>query len=183
MYEEIFSLLDTDGRKLSHEVITTVITRNTGKSVNILLNTLRSQQNSESRRALPEEFEHILGPNSEKDTPFFVSYGLHLIYLDEKHSPKSGWGNPVRNKDIGTGDDVERLYRIQNIVRGISNPLTVSIETYIRHLDIMVEALIRLDPSVEFRKDYKAFANKLTSIRNPTLTHKMIRNIRKFLKL
>lgn len=52
---------------------------------------------------------------------FFVLYGLYLIYNDKEQFLKLGWGKLVRGKDIGIGDDVERLYRIQNIVCEILN--------------------------------------------------------------
>lgn len=55
------------------------------------------------------------------------------------------------DKDIGIGDDIERLYNIHSIVYGISDPDTVSVESYIRLLDIMVEALTRLDPGADLR--------------------------------
>lgn len=96
-----------------------------------------------------------------EETPFRIPYGLHRNYINEENFPKSGWGNPVRGTDIGFGDDVERLNRIQTIVRRISNPVTVSVESYIRLLDIMIKALTRLDPDDEFKEDIKAFATKI----------------------
>lgn len=55
------------------------------------------------------------------------------------------------DKDIGIGDDIERLYNIHSIVYEISDLDTVSVESYIRLLDIMVEALTRLDPGADLR--------------------------------
>lgn len=175
---ELFNLLDTEGLKLTREVIATTITRETGKS----MKTLTDQEKSKLKAMLPEEFHHLLESQTEHDTSFHVSYGLHRIILDEEKSPKSGWGNPVRGKDIGIGDDVERLYRIQTIVREMSNPVTVSVEDYIRLLDIMIEALTRLDPDAEFKEDYKLLLYKLESIKNPNLTQTMSKRITDIVK-
>lgn len=82
---------------------------------------------------------------------FIISYNLLRIYLDEKYHPKSGWGNPVIEKDICIGDDIERLYNIHSVVCGISDPYTVSVESYIRMLDTMIEVLTRLDPDADLR--------------------------------
>lgn len=63
-------------------------------------------------------------------------------------------------KILVSGDDVDRLYRIQTIVCGISNPVTVSVESYIRLFDILIEGLTRLDPGAEFKDDYKLLSHK-----------------------
>lgn len=47
---------------------------------------------------------------------YYVLYGLYWIFFDEKFYLKLGWGNVVREMDIGVGDDVERLYRIYFII-------------------------------------------------------------------
>lgn len=115
-----------------------IITRNTenGKSVKILLNNLTDQDNSKLKEALSEELYCVLELKEERKTSnHILIYGLHRIYIDEEHLPESGWGNSITGTDIG--DDVERLYRIQTIVREIPNPVTVSVESYIRLLDIM----------------------------------------------
>lgn len=78
---------------------------------------------------MSEEHRRILESENGCDTLFHVSYGLHQIYLDEAQSPKSGWGIPVKGKDIGIGDDVESLNRIQTINSKISNPKTLSVTT------------------------------------------------------
>lgn len=83
---------------------------------------------------MAEEHRRILESENECGTSFHVSYCLHQIYLDKAQSPKSGSGIPVKGKDIGIGDDVERLNRIQTINRKISNPETLSVENYIRLL-------------------------------------------------
>uniref|UniRef100_A0A8W8KFF3 Uncharacterized protein n=1 Tax=Magallana gigas TaxID=29159 RepID=A0A8W8KFF3_MAGGI len=141
---ELYKLLDTEGRKLMQEVMAATITRETGKSVK----TLKEQEKNKLKAMLPEESHRVLESITEHDTSIHVSYGLHRIILDEEKSPKSGWGNPVRETDTSIGDDVERLYRIQTIVQRISNPVTLSVESYIRLLDIMIKALIRLDHDV-----------------------------------
>lgn len=55
------------------------------------------------------------------------------------------------DKDIGIGDDIERLYNIYFIVYGILDFDIVFVESYIRLLDIMVEVFIRLDFGVDLR--------------------------------
>lgn len=95
-----------------------------------------------------------------------LAYEIALS-LDKKHHPKSGWGNPVCEKDTGTGDDIERLNWIQIFIREKSNTVTVSVEKYMELINIMAEALNRLDPDAEFNEDYKALFNKLTSIEIP----------------
>ncbi|XP_065936147.1 uncharacterized protein [Magallana gigas] len=170
---ELYKLLDTEGRKLMQEVMAATITRETGK----LVKTLIDQEKSKLKAMLPEESHRILESKTEHDTSIHVSYGLHRIILDEEKSPKLGWGNPVRETDTGIGDDVERLYRIQTIVQGISNPVTLSVESYIRLLDIMLKALIRLDHDGKFKEDYKLLSYKLKSIKNPNLTQTMLKTI------
>lgn len=162
--------------KLSEEVITAAITRMTGKSLKNLSNSLSDQEKGKMKDVVPEECHRILESKAEYDTSFYVTYGLLRIFLNEKHHPKSGWGNPVSKKDIGIGDDIERLYRIVNITREISDPVSVSVENYIRLLEIMKKALTRLDPGAEFKEGYKAFANKLTTINNQNLTQTMLKN-------
>lgn len=157
--------------------MTTAITRKTGKSLKILLNSLTDQEKIKLKEMLPEESYRILDSKTEQDNSIHVLYGLHRIFLGDEHSPKSGWGYPVREKDIGIGDDVERLYRIQTIVRGISNPVTMSVENYIRLLDIMIEAFIRLDPGAELKEDFKHLSCKLESIKNPNLTQTMLKKL------
>lgn len=146
------------------------------------MKTLTDQERSKLKAMLPEESRRILESERERNTSFQVSYGLHRIILNEEKSPKSGRGNPVRGKDIGIGDDVERLYRIQNIVQKISNPVSVSAESYIRLLDFMIEAFIRLDPDAEFKEDYKLLSYKLESIKNPNLTQTMSEKITDIVK-
>lgn len=148
----------------------------TGKSVKTLLNSLSDQEKGKMKDVVPEECHRILESKAEYDNSFYVTYGLLRIFLNEKHHPKSGWGNQVSKKDIGIGDDIERLYSIGNFTREISDPVSVSVERYYKLLNIMKEALTRLDPGAEFKEDYKAIANKLTTINNPSLTQTMLKN-------
>lgn len=129
------------------------------------------------KEILPEESHHILECKYERDMSLYILYGLHQIFLDEQQSPKSGWGNPVREKDIGIGDDVERLYRIFLIVMKMPHPATVSVESYIRLFDIMLVALVRLDADAEFEEDYKLLSNRLESIKNRNLTQTILEKI------
>lgn len=57
-----------------------------------------------------------------------------------------------------------------NIIRGMSNPVTVSVKRYVRLLDIMIEALNRLDTGAELKEDYKLLSYEMKSIKNQTLT-------------
>lgn len=124
-YTELYNLLGTDGLKLSQKVMAAIMLRKTGKSTK----TLTGQEKIKLKEVLSEEHRRILESENECDTSFHVSYGLHQIYLDKAQSPKSGWGIPVKGKDIGIGDDVERLNRIQTINSKISNPETLSVTT------------------------------------------------------
>lgn len=172
----------TEGRKLTVEVMAATISENTGKSVETLLNELTDQDKRKLKEALPEEFSRIIESKAERKTSFLVLhvYGLHLIYNDKEQSPKSGWGKPVREKDIGIGDDVERLYRVQNIVREISNQETVSVESYTRLLDTMIKALARLNYKSD-SEDFKAAVKKLKDVKNQKMTNIILKNIREIL--
>lgn len=162
-------------------MLTATITRETGKSVKLLLNDSTDHEKGELKKALSEEFYRVLESKEEREKSFYVLYGLHRIYLDKGKSPKSGWGNPVRGKNIGIGDDAERLYRIQTIVRGIQNPVNVSVESYIRLLEIMIKALNRLDHKTDSKKDFKVAVRKLKTVKNQTVTQIILKNIRESL--
>lgn len=127
------------------------ITTMTGKS----MENSTDRAKNKLKEVLRENSHRIIDSKTEKDTSFHVLYGLHRIYIDEDRSLKSGWGFPVRGKDNGIGIDVERLYRIRNIVLEISEPVIVSKESYIRLLEIKKEALVRLYPDAEFTEDLK----------------------------
>lgn len=177
MCTELYDLLHTEGLKLTVEVMAATISENTGKAVETLLDDLTDQDKRKLKEALPEEFSRILESKEERKTSFLVLYGLHLIYNDKEQSPKSGWGKPVRGKDIGIGDDVERLYRIQNIVREISNQETVSVESYTRLLDTMIKALARFNHKSD-SEDFKAAVKKLKDVKNQKMTNIILKNIR-----
>lgn len=179
---ELYNLLGTEGLKLTQDVMTATITRDTGKSVETLLKNLTDQEKCKLKKVLHEQSHRIIESKAENGMSINVSYGLHWIFLDEEKSPKSGWGNPVRGTYNGIGDDVERLYKIQIIVCGISNPVTVSVESYIRLLDIMIKALTRLDSGAEFKEDYKLLSYKLESIRNPK-TQTILGKLTEFVKI
>lgn len=108
----------------------------------------------------------------EWESSIHVLYALLRIFLDEKYHPKSGWGNPVKDEDIGIGDDIDRLYRIFTITENISTPNMVSVESYNRLLDIMFKTCTRLDSHVDGQcKEFiKAFTSKC---RSTSLTEKM----------
>lgn len=145
--------------------MTASITRETGKSVNTLLGNLTDQEKSKIKEMLPEESHRIIESKAEHGISFYVPYGLLRIYLDKSQSPTSGWGNPIKGTDISIGADIERLYRIQTIVRGIAKPDTEPVERYTRLLDIMIKSLTRLDPYNEFKDEVEAFAKEITSLK------------------
>lgn len=158
---ELYNLLSTGCLKLTREVMTATITREIGKSAETLLENLTDQDKSKLIEILPGESHRIIESKTEHGISFYVSYGLLQIYLDKRQSPKSGWGNPVKGTDIGVGDDIERLYTIQNFVHNLAKPDSVSVESYIGLLDKMIKSLTRLDPNDEFMDEIKAFALKL----------------------
>lgn len=85
-YTELYNLLGTDALKLSQEVMAAIIFRKTGKSTKTLTVFL----------------------NQKMSVALHSMY--HTFYIRStltKQFPKSGWGIPVKGKDIGIGDDVE----------------------------------------------------------------------------
>lgn len=158
----LFKSLTADGLKLTQEVVTAVFTRETGKSAKMLLEKFTDQEKNKLKEEMSEKSRHFLDLEEERERSLHVLYGLHRIFLDEKLHPKSGWGNPVRETDIGVGDDVERLYRIYSTIESdIQNPVNVSIESYTRLLDIIIKTLKRLDPVAKFEKKLKKLDCKI----------------------
>lgn len=157
---ELHNLLAEEGKKLSQEVMSAIITKEAGKSVKELVADKTVQKML--KEIVPEECLGFLKNSLECEESIHISYCLVKIYLKEQ-SPKSGWDNPVRGKDISIGDDVARLYRIYSIAQKISNPGTVSVEGYVKLLNIMVKALTRLDPDAKFKKEFKAVTKKLSN--------------------
>lgn len=155
-YHMLYKSLTEDGLELTQEVVTAVFTRETGKSAKMLLEKFTDQEKNKLKEEMSEESRHILDLEEEPERSLHVLYGLHRLFLDEKLHPKSGWGNPVREIDIGVGDDVERLYRIYSTIESnIQNPVNVSIESYTRLLDIIIKTLKRMDHVAEFEKKLK----------------------------
>uniref|UniRef100_A0A8W8KFG6 Uncharacterized protein n=1 Tax=Magallana gigas TaxID=29159 RepID=A0A8W8KFG6_MAGGI len=97
-HEELYSLLN-DGT-LTKKVMAAVIkkmTRKTSKELSDDENVQNKVQN-----LLDEGKAHIPHMNEfEWEDSIHVLYALHRIVLDEKYHPKSGWGNPVKDEDIG----------------------------------------------------------------------------------
>lgn len=152
----LYKSLTEDGLELTQEVVTAVFTRETGKSAKMLLEKFTDQEKNKLKEEMSEESRHILDLEEEPERSLHVLYGLHRLFLDEKLHPKSGWGNPVREIDIGVGDDVERLYRIYSTIESnIQNPVNVSIESYTRLFDIIIKTLKRMDHVAEFEKKLK----------------------------
>lgn len=172
-HEKLYNLLH-DGT-LTPKVMTAVITKITEKTVEELLNDENVQNKLEN--ILDIGTKHI--PHTEKgNASIHVLYALLRIHLDEKHHPKSGWGNPVKDKDIGIGDDIDRLYRIFTITEKIPRYNIVSVENYNRLLDIMIKTCTRLDSHVDGQcnEDIKAFTSEC---RSTSLTEKM-NNIKEY---
>lgn len=152
----LYKSLTEDGLELTQEVVTAVFTRETGKSAKMLLEKFTDQEKNKLKEEMSEESRHILDLEEEPERSLHVLYGLHRLFLDEKLHPKSGWGNPVREIDIGVGDDVERLHRIYSTIESnIQNPVNVSLESYTRLLDIIIKTLKRMDHVAEFEKKLK----------------------------
>lgn len=169
--DELLNLLQKEGRNLSQEVMVTVIAMITGKSAKELLDdeTIKKK----AREDLFETYYHILKDSLKSEKPIPASNNLSRINLGKEHHSNSVWGNPSTVEDIGIGDDVERLNKIQIIVHDISNSVTVSVEEYISLLDVMIGAIIRLDPGAVIKEDYKLLSNKLKSIKKPNMTQTM----------
>lgn len=153
------------------------IRRLTGRSVETLFKDLSDQEESKLKEPLSEEFNRIFESKEERKNSVHVLYSLLKLFLEEERCPKSGWGNPVWGENLGIGDDIERLYRIQTIFRGISNPTEISVKGYTRLLDIMYKALIRLDHDVDSKEDFKAVVQKLKQIKNLSLTQNILKQI------
>lgn len=159
-HEELYKLLH-DGT-LAPKVMAAVIEKMTGETVEELLDDKNVKK--KVLNLLPIGTNHIANTEKGKDS-IHVLYALLRIFLDEKHHPKSGWGNPVKDKDIGIGDDIDRLYRIFTITINIPTYDIVSVESYNRRLDIMVITFTRLDLHVDAQcKEYiKAFTSTCRS--------------------
>lgn len=158
-HEKLYDLLK--GGTLTPRVMAAVIKKMTGKTVRELLDNENVQEKVEN--FLNDKTNHIARKKDGEES-IHVSYALLRIFIDEKHHPKSGWGNPVKDKDIGIGDDIDRLFRIFTITEDISNPLLLSVESYHRVLDIMVETITRLDTDAQFKEDIQAFVLKYRSL-------------------
>lgn len=158
---ELYNLLNTECLNLTPEVMTATIRREIGESVATLVGNSTDQEKRNLMKTLPLKSHRIIESEREHGKSFFSSYAILRMYLDKRQSPKSGWGNPVKDTDIGIGDDIERLYTIQNFVQNLATPDSVSVESYIRLLDIMIQSFTRLDPYDEFKDEIKAFAWKL----------------------
>lgn len=166
--EEVYNVLHAEGQDLSQKVMATVITRIFGKSVKELIadETIKNKVKEE----LEKTCRHHILDSLESEQSINVLYNLLRNNPGKEYYPKSGWGNPVLEKDTDIGDDVERLYKVYTFIEKIQDPVTVSVESYIRHLHIMIEALTRLYPGAEFKKDYQLLSNTLKNIKNPNLT-------------
>lgn len=153
------------------------ISRLTGKSVETSFNDLTNQEESKLKETLSEEFKRIFESKEERKKSVHVLYSFLKFVLEEERCPKSGWGNPVGGENLGIGDDIERLYRIDTIFREISDPTKISVKGYTRLLDIMYKALIRLDHDVDSKEDFKTVVQKLKHIKNQSLTQIILKQI------
>lgn len=77
-------------------------------------------------------------------------------------SPNS---DPDNGTDISTTNDMNRLRKISTIVRDITDPYTVSVERYIRLLDIMIKSLTTLDADDQFKDELEAFSKDFTCLK------------------
>lgn len=159
---DLYNLLNNEGLNLAHEVMKATISRMTGKSLKQLLDNLTDRDKRKLKDVLPDESHRILESETERESSFLVLYGLYRVILDDEQSPKSGWGNPVGETNVGISDDIERLYIIQSFVRENSDPKKIPIKNYIRRLDIMKEALKRLNHDAEFENNLTFFAQEIS---------------------
>lgn len=61
--------------------------------------------------------------------------------------------------------------------------MTVSVESYVRLLDIMIEALIRLNHDVDSKEDFKAVVNKLKYIKTPSPTQIILNQLKQITEI
>lgn len=174
-HEKLYDLLK-GGETLTPKVMAAVIKKMTGKTVRELLDNENVQKKVEN--FLKDGRNHITR-SKEGEESIHVSYALLRIFLDEKHHPKSDWSNPVKDEDIGIGDDKDRLFRIFTITENTPDPKLLSVESYNRLLDIMVKAFIRLDLHVDaqFKEDIKA---SILQCRSTSLTEK-VKNFKEYI--
>lgn len=173
----MYNLLGKEGLKLTEEVMAATIRRLTGRSVETLFKDLTDQEESKLKETLSEDFNRIFESKEERKKSVHVLYSLLKFVLEEERCPKSGWGTPVWGKNLGIGDDIERLYRIQTIFREISNPTQIPVKGYTRLLDIMYKALIRIDRNVDSKEDFKTVVQMLKQIKNQGPTQIILKQI------
>nr|XP_022338284.1 uncharacterized protein LOC111133869 [Crassostrea virginica] len=147
--QELYDLLQNEGRDLSQEVLKLVIIRTDGRTPEELL--ADEAVKNKLKTILSEESHSFLSRQEKYGTSIDVLYGLFQLYSGKE--PKSGWGNPVKGCDTRIGDDVERLHRVYSLFKEISNPKTISVDDYTRMLDIMLTACTRLDTADGEHKD------------------------------
>ena len=125
---QLCELLYNEGLELCREVLRLVIKSSVGRTPEELLydETVKSKVTV----VLPENCHRFLSNLTESQKSVDVLYVLIQLY--SKKEPKSGWGNPVKGSDTGIGDDVDRLYRIFNICKEISNPGVITVDDYAR---------------------------------------------------
>ncbi|XP_062605984.1 uncharacterized protein LOC134267782 isoform X2 [Saccostrea cucullata] len=114
---------------------------------------------SKVKELLPTEYQSSVSIDSiKKSIP--VMYAILQLSLDKGHQPKSGWGQEIKDRDTGVGDDVERLYRVHELYREIANPAQVSIDGYTRLFKVLFKAVDRLDVKGQCKEDYQEFVKK-----------------------
>lgn len=136
----------------------------------------------ETVRKQVKEICHIFPNNSLEHEPIQVLHALLQISLEEKHYPKSGWANPVRETDTGIGDDVVRLFNVQTLVQETNSNGTTYVECYIRQLEDMIRALTRLNSGAKFKNENKALAKKIKKIKSRRSTKTILKNNRRNIK-
>ncbi|XP_062569211.1 uncharacterized protein LOC134231288 [Saccostrea cucullata] len=115
---------------------------------------------SKVKELLPAEYQASVSFDSIDKKSIPVMYAILQLSPENELQPKSGWGQGVKDRDTGVGDDVERLYRVHTLIREIANPEQVSIDGYTRLFKVLFEAVDRLDVRGHCKEDYQKFIQK-----------------------
>ncbi|XP_056007146.1 neurofilament medium polypeptide-like isoform X1 [Ostrea edulis] len=116
------------------------------------------------KSVLPPEYHSAIDPDSESKKSIPVMYAILQLSLGEEHRPKSGWGQMVNDTDTGVGDDVERVYKVHTLSREIQNPEEISVDGYIRLLEMFIDAVNRLDVRGKYSEDYREIVRRWENI-------------------
>ncbi|XP_062608928.1 uncharacterized protein LOC134270694 isoform X2 [Saccostrea cucullata] len=131
---------------------------------------------------LPTEYQASVNIDSIQKKSIPVMYTILQLSLDKELQPKSGWGQGVKDRDIGVGDDVERLYRVHELYRGIANPEQVSLAGYTSLFEVLFEAVERLDVKGWCKEDYQEFVQKWENLQKNQWFRDNLKALQSFFK-